>query len=148
MHWPDTDPSDGRWESKLIRFLSPPEQTADSRARFYFSLFYTVTHVFALLLVFIYWTIQVPNGHAHWPSGDGGDGGDGGGDEGFFVIVDDGDSKFPPFKDVFSEGWFKPFSLFNLYVFPAILTTVESVFLNSMRRQEVSHSFYDGWQSD
>lgn len=134
MHWPETDPNDTRWESRLIRFMSPPEQTADSRGRFYFSLFYTVAHVFALMNVMIYWTIQVPNGHAHWPSGDGGDGGD----EGFFIIIDDGDSKFPPFKDVFSEGWFKPFCLFNLYVFPSLLTVIESVFLNSMRRQEVS----------
>lgn len=146
MHWPDTDPSDDRWESKLIRFLSPPEQTPRARKRFYFSLFYTVTHVFALLLVMTYWTIQVPNGHGHWPSGDGkggsGDGvgggvGDGDGSAAFFVIFDDGDRKNPPFKDIFSEGWFKPFCLFNLYVFPSILTVIEVVFLNSMRRQEV-----------
>lgn len=137
MHWPDVDPNDSRWESKLIRFMSPPEQTSDSRKRFYFSLFYTVTHVFALLLVMTYWAIQVPNGHAHWRPGDGGHGGHGG-DTGFFVIFDDKDSKFPPFKDVFSEGWFKPFCLFNLYVFPSIVTVIESVFLNSMRRQEVS----------
>lgn len=136
MHWPDTDPSDTRWESKLIRFMSPPEQTPDARKRFYFSLFYTVTHVFALLLVMTYWTIQVPNGHGHWPSGDGKNGGGDGG-VGFFVIFDDGDRKIPPFKDVFSEGWFKPFCLFNLYVFPSVLTVIEVVFLNSMRRQEV-----------
>lgn len=135
MHWPETDPNDGRWESKLIRFLSPPEQTADSRKRFYFSLFYTVAHVFALMLAMNYWTVQVPNGHSHWSGDDGGDGGAGG--AGFFVIFDDGDSRFPPFKDVFSKGWFKPFCLFNLYVFPSILTVIESFFLNSMRRQEV-----------
>lgn len=133
MHWPDIDPNDGRWESKLLRFMSPPEQTADSRKRFYFSLFYAVTHVFALLNVIIYWTLQVPNGHAHWP----GDGGDGGGDdEGFFVIVD-GESGYPPFKDIFAEGWFPAFSIFNTYVTPSIATVVESLFLNSMRRPEV-----------
>ncbi|KAJ4385546.1 hypothetical protein N0V93_009975 [Gnomoniopsis smithogilvyi] len=139
MHWPDIDPGDGRWESKLLRFMSPPEQTADSRKRFYFSLFYTVTHVFALLNVFIYWTLQVPSGHAHWP----GNGGDGGGDAGFFVIVDDGDSKLPPFKDIFGGGWFPAFSIFNTHVFPAIATVIESLFLNSMRRQEPvpSHLF-------
>lgn len=136
MHWPDIDPNDSRWESKLLRFMSPPQQTADSRKRFYFSLFYAVTHVFALLNVLIYWTVQVPHGHSHWP-GDGGDGGDGGGDEGFFVIVDD-DSKYPHFKDIFADGWFPAFSLFNTYVFPSVSTVIESLFLNSMRRPEVS----------
>ncbi|KAF3767276.1 hypothetical protein M406DRAFT_251747 [Cryphonectria parasitica EP155] len=138
MHWPDTDANDTRWESRLIRFMSPPEQTSDDRRRFYFSLFYTVTHVFALMNVMIYWTIMVPSGHSHWPSG-------GSGEEGLYMVMnaDDGNSKFPPFKDVFSEGWFKPFSLFNLYVFPALVTVIESLFMNSMRRQEPvpSHLF-------
>lgn len=141
MHWPDVDPSDTRWESKLLRFMSPPQQTADSRKRFYFSLFYTVTSVFALLNLVVYWTLQVPHGHSHWPGGDGGDGGDGGGDDGgddgFFVIFD-GESKFPPVKDIFSDGWFPAFSIFNQYATPALATVIESLFLNSMRRQEVS----------
>lgn len=135
MHWPDIDRDDTRWESRLLRFMSPPEQTSDSRRRFYFSLFYTVTHVFALMLVATYWTILVPNGHAHWPSG--GDDVEG---SGYFVIMnlEEGDSKYPPFKDIMSEGWFKGFCLLNLFLFPAILTVVEALFLNSMRRQEVS----------
>lgn len=142
MHWPDIDPNDDRWESRLLRFMSPPEQTADSRKRFYFSLFYTVTHVFALMNVFLYWTIQVPNGHAHWPSGDGDDSGDGADffRQARFVVMEgdeDGHSAYPPFKDIFQDGWFPAFSIFNLFVFPAILTIIESVFLNSMRRQEV-----------
>ncbi|PSS05221.1 hypothetical protein BD289DRAFT_501848 [Coniella lustricola] len=137
MHWPDTDPTDRRWETRLIRFLSPPEQTPDSRRRFYFSLFYTVAHVFALTNVMVYWTIMVPNGHAHWPA-------QGGRNEGFYIaITEDDNSKFPPFKDVFSEGWFKPFCLFNLFIFPALITLIETLFLNSMRRQEPvpSHLF-------
>lgn len=132
MHWPDIDINDTRWESRLLRFMSPPEQSAISRRRFYFSLFYTVAHVFALMNVTIYWTVLVPNGHSHWPSGDGTDS-----NSSLFVIMKDGDSKYPPFKDIMSEGWFKPFCLFNLYAFPALLTAIESLFLNSMRRQEV-----------
>lgn len=133
MHWPDIDRDDDRWESRLIRFMSPPEQNADSRRRFYFSLFYTVTHVFALMNVAIYWTILVPNGHAHWPSGDAAN------SASFFVItqIEDGESKYPPFRNIMSEGWFKAFCLLNLFAFPAILTVVEALFLNSMRRQEV-----------
>lgn len=131
MHWPDIDHDDTRWESRLLRFMSPPEQTSDSRRRFYFSLFYTVTHVFALMDVAIYWTVLVPNGHAHWPSGDGSD------SSSFFVIIEDGDIKYPPFKDIMSEGWFKAFCLLNLFIIPAILTVIEALLLNSMRRQEV-----------
>ncbi|CAN8102680.1 unnamed protein product [Discula destructiva] len=145
MHWPDIDPNDTRWESKLLRFMSPPEQTADSRRRFYFSLFYTVTQVFALLNVVVYWTFQVPNGHSHWPGnggngGDGGSGGDRGGDDGFFVILD---SDRPPFKDILSEGWFPAFSLFNQFVTPFIAAVIEALFLNSMRRPKPvpSHLF-------
>lgn len=133
MHWPDIDEDDTRWESRLLRFLSPPEQTAESRRQFYFSLFYTVTHVFALMNVALYWTVLVPNGHAHWPKGDGNH------SSGYFVIaqLDDGHSKYHPFKGIMAEGWFKAFCLLNLYLCPAVLTVVESLFLNSMRRQEV-----------
>lgn len=142
MHWPDIDPDDGRWESKLLRLMSPPEQTADSRKRLYFSLFYTVTHVFALLNVVVYWTMQVPHGHAHWP-GDGGDGagdggGDGGGTDAFTKSFAADDGKYPPFKDIYADGWFPAFSIFNQYVTPAVATLIESLFLNSMRRPEVS----------
>ncbi|KAI3395598.1 hypothetical protein diail_1036, partial [Diaporthe ilicicola] len=137
MHWPDIDENDTRWESRLLRLMSPPEQTADDRRRTYFSLFHAVTHVFALMNVIVYWTIQVPNGRAHLPSsGDGS--GDGGGDDndsdGFF-IYGDGDSN-NPFKDISSQGWFPIFCLFNLFVFPAIEVVIESVILNSMRRPE------------
>lgn len=133
MHWPDIDQDDARWESRLLRFMSPPEQTADSRRRFYFSLFYTVAHVFALMNVAVYWTILVPNGHSHWPKGNGSD------SSSYIVIMqlDDGDTKYPPFKDIMAEGWFKAFCLLNLFLTPAILTVFEALFLNSMRRQEV-----------
>jgi hypothetical protein len=136
MHWPDIDDNDTRWESRLLRAMSPPEQTADGRGRIYFSLFHVVTHVFALLNVVVYWTIQAPNGHSHLPApGEGGD--DGGGDDSSMVY---GDGPFKnPFKLV--EGWFPMFCLFNLYVFPACEVMVESLVLNSMRRPEVRKSW-------
>lgn len=135
MHWPDIDENDTRWESRLLRLMSPPEQTADGRGRIYFSLFHAVTQVFALMNVIVYWTIQVPNGRAHLPSP--GEGGDDGGDDGdAFFIYGGGDSK-SPFKDIYSQGWFPIYCLFNLYVFPAIEVVIESIILNSMRRPEV-----------
>ncbi|KAK2614661.1 hypothetical protein N8I77_001467 [Diaporthe amygdali] len=137
MHWPDIDENDTRWESRLLRFMSPPEQTADDRRHIYFSLFHVVTHVFALINVIVYWTIQVPNGRAHLPSPGkgGGDGGDGDDNGNAFLIYGYGDSK-NPFKDIYSQGWFPIYCLFNLYVFPAIEVVIESVVLNSMRRPE------------
>ncbi|KAG8161265.1 hypothetical protein KVR01_009529 [Diaporthe batatas] len=134
MHWPDIDANDTRWESRLLRFMSPPEQTADGRGRIYFSLFHVVTHVFALMNVIVYWTIQAPSGHAHLPvPGDGGDGGGDDGDGDAFMLFEDGPSK-NPFKLV--KGWFPMFILFNLYVFPALEVVAESVILNSMRRPD------------
>ena len=135
MHWPDIDENDTRWESRLLRAMSPPEQTAGGRGRIYFSLFHVVTHVFALMNVIVYWTIQAPSGHGHLPAP--GEGGGGGGDDGdgdAFLVYGDGASK-NPFKLV--KGWFPMFCLFNLYVFPALEVVVESVILNSMRRPEV-----------
>lgn len=142
MHWPDIDENDTRWESRLLRFMSPPEQTADGRGRIYFSLFHVVTQVFALLNVIVYWTIQVPNGRGHLPApGEGdGDGGSGDGDDDAFMVYGDGATK-NPFKDVWPQGWFPVFCLFNLYVFPALEVVIESIVLNSMRRPEVDMSF-------
>lgn len=146
MHWPDIDANDTRWESRLLRFMSPPEQTANGRGRIYFSLFHVVTQVFALLNVIVYWTIQVPNGHGHLPApseggGDGGSG-DGDGDGDAFIIYGDGASK-NPFKEVWPQGWFPVFCLINLYIVPAFLVLLESIVLNSMRRPEVSMDFLD-----
>lgn len=137
MHWPDIDSNDRRWESVILRFMSPPAQGPDSRQRLYFSLFYTITHVFALLNTLHYWGVLVPNGHGHGPKG--------GNDDAmatFFREGDDaggsGDPWKDPFKDIMSEGWLKPFSLFNIYTATTLVTFVEVLFLNSMRPQDVS----------
>lgn len=50
--------------------MSPPIQTIHSRKRFYFSLFYTIVHVFAVLNVILYWAVLVPKGHGHFPTGE------------------------------------------------------------------------------
>ncbi|KUI54497.1 hypothetical protein VP1G_01907 [Cytospora mali] len=97
MHWPDIDANDTRWKSRLLRFMSPPEQRPGSRRRFYFSLFYSVTHAFSLLNVVNYWAVL----------------------------------------GITFEGWFPAFCLFNLYVFPAVITLIETTVLNSVRRPEV-----------
>ena len=68
LHWPDVDPNDQTWEAKLLRLMQPPQQRSGySRGRFYFSLFYTLVHVYSFMLIVIYWTVLVPNGHGHLP---------------------------------------------------------------------------------
>lgn len=151
MHWPDIAANDTRWESRLLRFMSPPEQRPDSRRRFYFSLFYTVTHVFALLNVVHYWAVLVPNGHKHWPHkgiGGGIGGGGGGSSDGSGFVVFESTGHKNPFDEITSQGWFPIFSLFNLYVFPAIATVVEATSLNSMRRPEVNVRFPQAFDPD
>jgi hypothetical protein len=68
LHWPEIDPNDNSWEAKILLFMQPPKQTAYSRSRFYFSLFYTLVHVYSFMLVVIYWTVLVPSGHGHLPT--------------------------------------------------------------------------------
>ncbi len=67
LHWPDVDPDDRSWEARLLRLMQPPQQIAYSRRRFYFSLFYTLVHVYSFMITIIYWTVLVPNGHGHLP---------------------------------------------------------------------------------
>lgn len=127
---PDIDADDTRWKSRVLRFMSPPEERPGSRRGFYFSLFYMVTHIFALMNFVNYAAVLVPNGHDHWPS-------KGGGSSGFFMISDDCDCDKNPFKGVLPEGWYPIFCLFNLYAFPVIITLIEATVLNSIRPSEV-----------
>ena len=70
LYYPDIEENDNRWESKILRVMSPPTQTAHSRKRFYFSLFYTAVHVFTFMNTLIYWTVLVPQEHGHLPQPD------------------------------------------------------------------------------
>jgi len=67
LHWPEIDNDDRTWESKLLRLMQPPQQTGYARSRFYFSLFYSLVHVYCFMMTLIFWTVLVPNGHGHLP---------------------------------------------------------------------------------
>ncbi|EGO59271.1 hypothetical protein NEUTE1DRAFT_40570 [Neurospora tetrasperma FGSC 2508] len=67
LYYPDIDEEHNTWESALLRKMSPPEQTITSRNRLYFSLYYTVSHVFAFMNTFIFWAFVVPKGHGELP---------------------------------------------------------------------------------
>jgi hypothetical protein len=123
----------------VLRFGSPPIQTAYSRKRFYYSLFYTLVHVWVFMNAISYWTVLVPHGHGHFPAPD--------------RPYDDPSKCYTDFRrtsptsavadqvivdDFFSEGWFKPFSIFNLWVIPTLIAFFEIFVLNSIKRQVVS----------
>lgn len=62
----DEDPDDchgHQTRTKIINFLSPSNRDTCRNRRFLFSLFYTVTHVFAFMNTIIFWGALVPAGH-------------------------------------------------------------------------------------
>ncbi len=152
LHWPDVDADDNSWEAKLLRLMQPPQQIGYSRRRFYFSLFYTLVHVYSFMLTFIFWIILVPNGHGHMPSSPPspdrahtatGDLGKcaavpGSNWPALLVRQPGSETDLAAAGEAVVQGWFKPFSVFHLYTFPSLLAFVEILFLNAIRRQVVS----------
>lgn len=68
LYYPNLDERDhNSWESILLNKMSPPTPTIHSSKRLYFSLFYTVAHVFVLMNALIYWVVLVPKGKGQWP---------------------------------------------------------------------------------
>lgn len=49
-------------ETFMLRRLSPPKDLADPYRRYYFSIFYTITHCFAIMNVIMFWGLLVPKG--------------------------------------------------------------------------------------
>ena len=119
--------------------MTPPVQTARSRKRFYFSLFYTIVHVVVFMNALIFWTVLVPQDHGHLPK----KGDDAEELSGVFkplgcgstrmLLIDEADV-----GDFFGDGWFEPFCVLNLWGFTAFLAFVEILVLNSVKRQVVS----------
>ncbi|ESA42927.1 hypothetical protein GE21DRAFT_5982 [Neurospora crassa] len=130
LYYPDIDEEHNTWESVLLRKMSPPEQTITSRNRLYFSLYYTVSHVFAFMNTFIFWAFVVPKGHGELPKerqrGSGDDAGS----------LEAG--------DFFSHGWFEPFCVLNLWGYTSLLALFEIMFLNSIKRQIPVHTHIIG----
>lgn len=122
--------------------MSPPEQTITSRNRLYFSLYYTVSHVFAFMNTFIFWAFVVPKGHGELPKErQRGSGDDAGSLEGMFLLRLDIPPKAALTRlagDFLSHGWFEPFCVLNLWGYTSLLALFEIMFLNSIKRQIVS----------
>ncbi|KAK0721656.1 hypothetical protein B0T26DRAFT_643757 [Lasiosphaeria miniovina] len=114
LYYPDIQDGDQRWESRILRKMSPPIQTLHSRKRLYFSLFYTFVHVVVFMNAIIYWTVLVPAEHGHFPKKD--------------------EAADESVEDFFGDGWFKPFCIINLWGVIALLGFVEILILNSVKR--------------
>jgi hypothetical protein len=57
---------EGRWprlRNNIITLMSPPSRVESSQRRFFFSLFYVVTHVFTFANTILYWAVLVPTGN-------------------------------------------------------------------------------------
>ncbi|KAK1774903.1 hypothetical protein QBC45DRAFT_336532 [Copromyces sp. CBS 386.78] len=132
LYYPDLDEEDNTWETALLRKMSPPEQTITSRNRFYFSLYYTVSHVFAFMNIFIFWAFVVPKGHGDLPR----DRQRGGGGDDAGSLEDGG--------GFFGHGWFEPFCVLNLWGYTALLALFEILLLNSIKRQIPVHTHIIG----
>ncbi|KAK4651970.1 hypothetical protein QC762_607200 [Podospora pseudocomata] len=118
LFFPDVDEDDNSWESVLLCKMSPPLQTPKSRKRLYFSIFYTISHVFVFMNTLIYWCILVPKGYGHLPKGKEGE------------PVSDS-----TWKDFWGHGWFEPFCILNLYLVTSLIALFEIFVLNSIKRQ-------------
>lgn len=124
----------GGLEGWLIRRMSLPKHMGSLRKQFYFTLFYTITAVFAFANSTIYFFItrqhksddasgepqpepQPPNGTASrvWaPYAE--------------------QTPAAPFTDIFGEGWFRAFIILSLYAFGSSVMVFEILVLNSIRR--------------
>jgi hypothetical protein len=59
---PHANCSGSALRARVAEFFSPPQELSGIE-RFGFSVFYTVSHVFALMNTLLYWAVLVPAGH-------------------------------------------------------------------------------------
>ncbi|KAI1434646.1 hypothetical protein GGR50DRAFT_386130 [Xylaria sp. CBS 124048] len=122
----EEDSRGSRIRTGIARFFSPSHQVTNAE-RLGFSMFYTVSHVFALLNTLLYWAVLVPSGHGgfkppefphhrHSP----------GNSTGVF---------YDPNKGLFEEDDIKAFSILNIWSITALIAFFEITCLNSIRRQ-------------
>ncbi|XXG98074.1 hypothetical protein Hte_004393 [Hypoxylon texense] len=120
----------------VLRFFSPPNKATCPMRRFWFSMFYTIAHVFPFMNTLIYWACLVPTGHGGFrppsmphrhpvepPAGNA------------TMFYDPG--KWCN-KGLFEEDPIKPFSIINVWSITTVIALIEISFLNSIRRQTVS----------
>jgi hypothetical protein len=97
--------------------MSPPVQRPGDRKRFWFSLFYTTTQVFALISALVYWIVLLPTGHGY--------------------SLDP--TRLPVgMLKLLDEARFQSLWALNLWGVTVLIVFVEVMFLNNVKRQVVS----------
>jgi hypothetical protein len=129
------------------------------RKQFYFTMFYSSAVVFAFMNSTIYWFItrqqNSPNPIEPTPPQASGSPGEEGivwswGADTTEVFVPGApctcNTRWPQAQanhhqvsDLFGEGWFKGFTIFNLYGITSIIMVIEILFFNSIKRPFVSY---------
>ncbi|KAK5996770.1 hypothetical protein PT974_02112 [Cladobotryum mycophilum] len=134
LYYPNLEEIEGGIESWIVKIMSLPSNMGSLRRQFRFTMFYTTTVVFSFMNTALYWFITRQH-----------EGGDGDGGE---EPAPEGDSLIEtliwpmtslpvtgtPFSDLFGEGWFKPFVIFNLYGIYSVLMVIEILLFNSIKR--------------
>ncbi|KAK8079009.1 hypothetical protein PG994_002816 [Apiospora phragmitis] len=119
-----------QFRNKVINAFLPPSRTryGGYNHRFWFSLFYTVSHVFTFMNTIIYWAVLVPAGHGgfeppkaphrhpHAPDNS--------------TVAG-----YDPHKGLFEEGHLKAYSIINLWSITSVIALLEILLFNSIRRQ-------------
>ncbi|KAI1169643.1 hypothetical protein F4777DRAFT_584713 [Nemania sp. FL0916] len=122
----DDDSEGSSARDRIVQFFSPTHRPSNTE-KFSFSMFYTVSHVFALLNALMYWTVLVPAGHGgfkppHIPHHHHG-------------VGNSTRIYYDPGKGLFDEDEIKSFSILNVWSITAVIAFIEMAFLNSIRRQ-------------
>ncbi|KAI1655175.1 hypothetical protein F4813DRAFT_183714 [Daldinia decipiens] len=127
----DSNECDGhKFKAYCLRFLSPPNKATCPVRRYWFSLYYTIAHVFPIMNTLIYWGCLVPSGHG-----------------GFKAPTLPYHPQNPPYnndtetirhhpdKGLFDQAPINIFSIINVWTITTVIALVEICFLNSIRRQ-------------
>ncbi|KAH9990265.1 hypothetical protein F4779DRAFT_623848 [Xylariaceae sp. FL0662B] len=115
-----------RLRTRILQFLSPPNEATCPARRYLFSMFYTMSHVFPFMNTLIYWGILVPSGHGgfkppnfphnHTPP------------------AGNASALYDPNKGLFEEDDIKAFSIINVWTITTVIGLIEIAGLNSIRR--------------
>ncbi|CRK09311.1 hypothetical protein BN1723_009037, partial [Verticillium longisporum] len=145
LYFPRIEDRRSGWEYRVLRFLSLPANMNSLRKQFYFTLFYFLMSIFAIINTMLYFLVTLP----HAGSGDDSSPAEPepsglGMSKSPTELRDFGVGQSPllpygtagktPFTDMFGEGWFKAFAILNLFVISTLIVLVEALFLNSVKR--------------
>ncbi|KJZ71358.1 hypothetical protein HIM_09241 [Hirsutella minnesotensis 3608] len=145
LYHPEPESVRGGIESWLVRLMSLPSNMGSLRKQFYFTLFYATATVFSFINTCIYWSVTRPHegkaaiiARAAVPKVAPAVHGHVGGAPKAMHVVDG------PFSDIFGEGWYKTFCIFNLYGITSAIMVLEIIFLNSAKRPQALGSHFFG----